>query len=341
MQDRQTKRFKMIYSLATQNKREELQEYLAQTNKTIDCMSGLLTVAGLLAMEGNRQAAELLRELGADVNEIAYGAARGLQKDYLLYLIKTHDADNEYIVRGAAAGLHFNLIDALQDEFCDEDGPRHFYVDIKSIAEGLDDSGLFNDAETALHTFATKPYFYFYEDFRHSYSFDIKALQKQGQNIKSLMQKYDLNFNQALAWQKDEIKILLFQAKNISVLMNDIVMNIIPYLSPLTLQEASDLQEKAVFKCNQQFLSQDLKAYNRLVPHLFFKKSADTSVKLLTSVETAKNARELKNALASDKDILKFNDDGHVKRARDQQAVAVENPVFDSIVDKYTKRLSF
>src|SRR6185437_14350996 len=103
---------------------------------------------------------------------------------------------------------------------------------------------LFKDKETALFTFATKPYIYLDEEVRRCFSFDIETVQKQGENLKLLMEKYDLNFNQALAWQQDSVKIWLFQAKNIPTLMRDMITNIATYLAPITQKDASDLLEK-------------------------------------------------------------------------------------------------
>jgi len=337
MKNRRTKSFNNIYKLATQDKREELQKYLAQPNIKIDCMDDLFTVAGRLAMEGNTEAAELLRELGANVDEIAYGAAYGFQHDYLKDLINAHDADNGYIVRGAVANLHFDLLDDLEEEFRDD---HHFHIETGWIVEGLQDSGLFKDKETALFTFATKPYIYLDEEVRRCFSFDIETVQKQGENLKLLMEKYDLNFNQALAWQQDSVKIWLFQAKNIPTLMRDMITNIATYLAPITQKDASDLLEKTSLKYSQQFLSQDLKAYHRVIPHLFFNNSTDTSTKLLKSIETVKNVHELRNHLTSNDNVLKTNNDGHVKRMRNQQTVPMENQVLESILNKYIKRLS-
>lgn len=104
--------FYHIYALAKANGRDELSTALEQHSMCIDERENhtLYTSAGAkLAEEGNLEGVKLLLSLGANVNFIAYGAAKGDKTDLLHYLESEHEPDANWIVFGAGQGKHLEL----------------------------------------------------------------------------------------------------------------------------------------------------------------------------------------------------------------------------------------
>lgn len=104
--------FEFIYSAAKENKALELSNLVKEGKICIDERRDktLFASAGaMLAEEGNVVAVKLLIRLGANVNLMAYGAAKGYKLDLLTYLEIEHTANVNWIVLGAGEGGHLEL----------------------------------------------------------------------------------------------------------------------------------------------------------------------------------------------------------------------------------------
>ena len=74
-----------------------------------------LSAAAQLALEGEQEAAGWLIQQGANINYVAYGAARGGHVDYVEKL-REQGANPNYIARGAAQGRHLDYAEKLRKQ---------------------------------------------------------------------------------------------------------------------------------------------------------------------------------------------------------------------------------
>lgn len=82
--------FQLVYNAAIAQDEAALKTLITQGGVSLDVKKDFFTPAGLLAKEGNIKAAEWLRNQGADVNQIAFGAAAGNHSEYALQLNTLH-----------------------------------------------------------------------------------------------------------------------------------------------------------------------------------------------------------------------------------------------------------
>ena len=97
--------FNEIYEAAQDKNKEMLDQALQHVS--IDVRTGQwYSPACKLAAEGDFEAATWLQQRGANVNDIACGAARGGHEAYAERLRRDHSADVNWIALGAAWGGH-------------------------------------------------------------------------------------------------------------------------------------------------------------------------------------------------------------------------------------------
>jgi hypothetical protein len=217
-------------------------------------------IAAGAAQVGDRDYAEILRiNHGACVSSIASGAARGGNRDYAEYLLQQHKANVNYVVMDAARG---NDRGYAEDLYLKHDAC------IGLIAEGLQRSRDFDNATIALRTLA----FMKNNNYRAKIasvlkdkklvSYDVTKLVPKAKKIAELLPKY--NYSQCIALGNREIQTWYLQCTVIiqqKKLAPQLFLTIATYLSPLTLNEASDLYKKSRFDLFQKLLVRDIDKY--------------------------------------------------------------------------------
>lgn len=184
---------------------------------------------------GHLNYAEQLRNTGANLEDLMSGAAGGGHLDYLEYLSLNHKhplAIKTFAEEQSATNERSVLYQLVS---CGNDHLR------KVLAENY-----------------------------KSVSLNVKSLLPKAKKIRQLMNDYDLNFEQALAWIKPEIQVWLLQGITLvqkNILPPDIFFRLAAYASDISNADAKDLYEKSIVqfqkkamlnsiekKFNQQFL---------------------------------------------------------------------------------------
>lgn len=214
------------------------------------------------ALAGDIEYAEELRKAGTRVDGIAGGASSSGHQFYAEYLRVEHHASANVITAGEAMGgyepniEHFLTTLGITIKLIVQTaaGNRHHAyverlyvkhkVDIDSIARGVWRSDDVTNPIIALRTLALLQN----DTYRHALasalnklglSYDIMALVPQAEHIRQNMQRYQFNFDQALAYTKPEIRELLFASP--IPLIDPLKCLVAEYLEPLRPADATTL----------------------------------------------------------------------------------------------------
>lgn len=146
--------FDEIYQAALEKNIERINFILENDGCIDEYKKGILTPAGKLASEGNKEAVEFLIQFGANVNAIGFGAALGRKKDLAEFLYARHGANINELAAGAAAtgdreyaeycrkhrGAHSDFIawgaELGGDNFYAEELFNDHKADVKQLARG-------------------------------------------------------------------------------------------------------------------------------------------------------------------------------------------------------------
>jgi len=335
-----TRNFDQIYQLAKNGTIEELKTFLSggikiDTRKK-DC---LFSPAGQLASEGNRDAAERLRNLQANVDFIAFGAAYGGYREYAEFLVTTCQADKDEVFAGAAAGLQIDYLNKLEE---DENG-----YPIDPVAEGFVISGQFSNQTIALKTLTTMPDYYFspHEQsiIKSHTSVDINLLQPHSWEMKVQM-KEGLNYNQSLAWTSLSFPFLMLGFLPYIVqhkLPIELALHLFTFLQPMTLIETEDLFKRKTFSFCKKNITQDLIAYKRLSNMLFFQNDRDKPDALLSQINASKTLDDLKKIIEQKPGDYVLREDKSKKRKRVDPETELHNDFLQKIIVKYNNKINF
>jgi hypothetical protein len=259
--------------------------------------TGLQTPAGKLAKEGNKEAVELLMKLGANVNDIAAGAAIGGHRDYAEHLRQNHGANVNNIARGAAIGGHRDYAEHLR---------INHGANVNDIAKGTADSFGFVNKTIALHSLS----FMTNKNYRAQIakelkdqklvSFDVTKLVPKAERIAELRPKY--NYSQCIAFGNREIQtwylqcaVLVGNGKN--KLAPELFLSVATYLSPLTHNEAGDFYKKSRFDMFQKLLVQGVDQYCKKTQTLYFFDRDKQAEEFSVNCAKAKERNELQSLL--------------------------------------------
>jgi adenosyl cobinamide kinase/adenosyl cobinamide phosphate guanylyltransferase len=252
------------------------------------------------AQGGHREYAEWLRQHHhANVHWIAESAAHGGHREYAEWLRQHHHASLKLIALGAARGGHREYAEWLRQQchaslkliaFGAAEGGFQDYVEflhlngdsnvLGTIARGLNRSRHLGTEKLALR------YLAFIQNDHHRVAlsralnastpplpYNILRLLPRARQIQATMQRYGLQYDQALAWTNPEIQSLFLYSTHLTQnkhLPEDLILSVSLQLAPLTLADAKGLLAIAKLIRARALLTAELKRYYNSSGTYFF-----------------------------------------------------------------------